>query len=107
MIQSFAKPGSVVQPRIDIIGRQDAPVLTADHIEVRMGLNSLSLCLGVVTESVEHKVTVKAQAHLLISPGHAKKLVEILAQHVGAYEGMFGPIQTQPINLAGGSQTCQ
>lgn len=40
----------------------------------------------------------KLVSRLILSPGHAKRLLRALEENVRNYEAKFGEIQTQPVN---------
>ncbi|MBI4483926.1 MAG: DUF3467 domain-containing protein [Acidobacteria bacterium] len=39
----------------------------------------------------------KLVASIIVSPGHAKRLVAALQENISKYEGQFGPIQVPPL----------
>jgi len=81
------------------------------HIEVPADLTAIYANFALINHSYNEIVidlahvlpgvpTARVQARLVLTPYHAKLLLEALAQNLANYERRFGEIKTQGIGLS-------
>jgi hypothetical protein len=84
--------GSTGAPRVP---DENIPNIYTNSTQLRISLHDLILTLGVA-EPFGEETKPRAVARVIMSPQHAKVLVDILQRHIQLYEATFGPIPKAP-----------
>ena len=82
------------QPEREVVrlGLDDAPTIYVNSVEMAVSFFDIQMRMGQVQDISDKRLVVKILTNVVMSPPHAKALVQALVSNVAVYEDKFGAI---------------